>query len=68
MVGKEKQSVRQALRKRSGMLIGVAVFSGVINVLALTGAIYMLQVYDRVIPSRSIPTLIGLTVLLVLLF
>jgi ATP-binding cassette subfamily C protein len=50
------------------MLIGVAVFSGVINVLALTGAIYMLQVYDRVIPSRSIPTLIGLTVLLVLLF
>ena len=36
MVGKEKQSVRQALRKRSGMLIGVAVFSGVINVLALT--------------------------------
>ena len=39
MVGKEKQSVRQALRKRSGMLIGVAVFSGVINVLALTGAL-----------------------------
>lgn len=68
MVGKEKQSVRQALRKRSGMLIGVAVFSGVINLLALTGAIYMLQVYDRVIPSRSIPTLIGLTILLVLLF
>jgi ATP-binding cassette subfamily C protein len=50
------------------MLIGVAVFSGVINLLALTGAIYMLQVYDRVIPSRSIPTLIGLTILLVLLF
>lgn len=68
MVGKEKQSVRQALRKRSGMLVGVAVFSGVINLLALTGAIYMLQVYDRVIPSRSIPTLIGLTILLVLLF
>ena len=68
MVGKEKQSVRQALRKQSGMLIGVAVFSGVINLLALTGAIYMLQVYDRVIPSRSIPTLIGLTILLVLLF
>jgi ATP-binding cassette subfamily C protein len=50
------------------MLVGVAVFSGVINLLALTGAIYMLQVYDRVIPSRSIPTLIGLTILLVLLF
>lgn len=68
MSSKEKLGVGQALRKRSGMLVGVAVFSGVINLLALTGAIYMLQVYDRVIPSRSIPTLIGLTVLLLVLF
>jgi len=68
MRSKEKLSVGQALRKRSGMLLGVAVFSGVINLLALTGSLYMLQVYDRVIPSRSIPTLIGLTVLLVVLF
>ena len=29
-------------------------------VLALTGAFYMLQIYDRVVPSQSIPTLIGL--------
>lgn len=68
MNSKTMPSVGQALRKRSGMLVGVAVFSGVINLLALTGAIYMLQVYDRVIPSRSIPTLIGLTVLLLVLF
>ena len=68
MSSKQKLGVGQALRKRSGMLIGVAVFSGVINLLALTGSFYMLQVYDRVIPSRSIPTLIGLTILLVVLF
>ena len=57
-----------ALSGNKRTLIGVGVFSGAINILALTGAIYMLQVYDRVIPSRSIPTLIGLTVILVLLF
>lgn len=52
----------------TGPLIAVAVFSGVINMLALTGAIYMLQVYDRVLPSRSVPTLIGLSILMIVLF
>jgi ATP-binding cassette subfamily C protein len=46
----------------------VGLFSGVINVLALTGSFYMLQVYDRVITSRSVPTLIGLSVLMVGLY
>lgn len=44
-------------------LISVGLFSGVINILTLTGAVFMLQVYDRVLPSRSIPTLIALVVL-----
>lgn len=60
--------VAAALSKSAGLLIGVAIFSGVINLLALTGAMYMLQVYDRVIPSRSIPTLLALSVLLAVLF
>lgn len=38
-------------------LIGVGVFSGVINLLMLTGPLFMLQVYDRVLVSRSLPTL-----------
>ena len=29
----------------------------------LTGAIFMLEVYDRVLPSRSVPTLVGLIIL-----
>jgi ATP-binding cassette subfamily C protein len=37
--------------------------SMVINVLYLTGSFFMLEVYDRVLPSRSIPTLVGLIVL-----
>src|SRR5262249_32624225 len=43
-------------------------FSGLINVLALTSSIYMLQLYDRVIPSHSVATLVGLTILMLLLF
>ena len=35
----------------------VAVFSGAVNVLMLAGPLYMLQVYDRVLASRSVPTL-----------
>ncbi|MET3581961.1 ATP-binding cassette subfamily C protein [Mesorhizobium robiniae] len=42
--------------------------SGVVNVLALTGSFFMLQVYDRVVPGRSVPTLVGLAVFAGLLF
>ena len=33
------------------------------NILMLTGAMFMLEVYDRVLPSRSMATLLGLVVL-----
>jgi ATP-binding cassette subfamily C protein len=48
--------------------LGVGLFSGVINVLMLTGSIYMLQVYDRVLSSRSIPTLIGISAIVLAAF
>ena len=38
----------------------MALLSGLVNVLYLTGSFFMLEVYDRVIPSRSVPTLLGL--------
>ncbi len=40
-------------------------FSGVVNLLMLAGPLYMLQVYDRVLTSRSVPTLVVLSILLV---
>ena len=52
-----------ALRESARRMIGVAVFSGVINILMLSGSLYMLQVYDRVIPSRNIATLFGLSLI-----
>jgi ATP-binding cassette subfamily C protein len=48
--------------------LGVAITSGFVNVLALTGSFFMLQVYDRVIPGRSLPTLVGLIVITATLF
>lgn len=42
----------------------VGLFSGIINILMLSGSLYMLQVYDRVLSSRSVATLIGLSLLL----
>jgi ATP-binding cassette subfamily C protein len=43
----------------------VALFSGVVNLLMLAGPLYMLQIYDRVLSSRSVPTLIALSIFLV---
>ncbi len=49
-------------------LVNVGVFSCFINLLMLTGPLFMLQVYDRVLTSKSVPTLVALTVLVVVLF
>jgi len=57
-----------ALNRCKQALLWLAVASGLVNVLSLTGSFFMLQVYDRVIPSRSVPTLIGLSLLALLLF
>lgn len=51
-----------------GALGWVALFSGVMNLLMLAGSIYMLQVYDRVLASHSVPTLVALTLMLFAVF
>jgi len=52
-----------ALSACRGAFVGTALISGMSNILMLTGAMFMLEVYDRVVPSRSLPTLVGLVVL-----
>ena len=63
-----KSELETALARCRRAFLGVAVMSGVVNVLYLTGSFFMLEVYDRVIPARSIPTLIGLGALALALF
>ena len=60
--------VTRGLRESARRMVGIAVFSGVINLLMLSGSLYMLQVYDRVIPSRNIATLIGLSLMVLLAY
>ena len=58
----------QALRHCRHSFQSAALFSFFINVLMLMPSLYMMQVYDRVLGSNSIPTLLMLTLLAVVLF
>ncbi|AZO41506.1 type I secretion system permease/ATPase [Mesorhizobium sp. M7D.F.Ca.US.005.01.1.1] len=60
--GKLSPDLRAAMLGSAPALVGVGAFSAVINILALTGSVYMLQIYDRVLPSQSVPTLVGFTI------
>jgi ATP-binding cassette subfamily C protein len=48
--------------------VGIGIAGALINILYLSGSLYMLEVYDRVLTSRSIPTLIGLSVMVLILY
>jgi ABC-type protease/lipase transport system fused ATPase/permease subunit len=60
--------LRAALKSLSGAFAGVALFSVAVNVLMLAGPIFMLEVYDRVLPSGSVPTLFILSAFVVGVF
>ena len=57
-----------ALEEFKRPLIALSIISGVINLLALTGSFDMLQVYDRELSSHSVPTLIGLSLLALVMY
>src|SRR6059058_5228702 len=61
--GVRRSELGDALRACRSAFIGVGAMSCMINLLYLTGSVFMLEIYDRVLPSRSVPTLIGLVVL-----
>jgi ATP-binding cassette, subfamily C, bacterial PrsD len=52
-----------ALHSCRRAFLAIALFSGMSNILMLTGALFMLEIYDRVLPSRSVPTLVALLLL-----
>jgi ABC-type protease/lipase transport system fused ATPase/permease subunit len=60
--------LRAAVKACTGALAAVAMVSCLVNLLMLNGPLFMLQVYDRVLPSSSIPTLVGLFLIAFALF
>ena len=60
--------LRAARRINRGLMWSAGLFSIFINLLALTGPLFMLQIYDRVLGSRSEETLLALFVLMAFLF
>lgn len=58
----------QALGRYRTAIVTVAVLSAVLNVLVLAGSIYMMMVYDSVLPSHSLPTLFSLLAMLVVVY
>ena len=60
--------LRAARRESRALYWTVGIFSFFVNTLMLTGPLYMMNVYDRVLGSRSLETLIALTVLVTFLY
>ena len=60
--------LREGLAACWHAFIAIGLMSGLINILYLTGSFYMLEIYDRVLPSRSVPTLVALSILALTLF
>ncbi|MFN3578603.1 MAG: type I secretion system permease/ATPase, partial [Tabrizicola sp.] len=61
----ELSAVRAASRQA---FVTTFLFSALVNLLMLTAPLYMLQVYDRVLVSRSEETLMALSILMAFLF
>ncbi len=67
--GQEKKgTISKALQPARTAMVMIVIFSFFVNLLMLTGPLFMLQIYDRVLTSGSIPTLVALGVLVVLLY
>lgn len=64
----EPISVRNELKRLALPISSLITVSLVSNLLMLTGPLFMLQVYDRVLTSQSLPTLLILTILVGFLF
>lgn len=63
-----ESEISKCLGQCRGAFLSVGLLSGVANILALTGSIFMLAVYDRVIPSGSVPTLIALGLIVIVVY
>jgi len=63
-----KSELRETRRELRGFLWAIAIFSVFINILTLTGPLFMLQTYDRVLGARSESTLVALFAVVAFLY
>ena len=63
---KKPEALTRVFRASRGYFVAAAIFSCAINILYLASPLYMLQVYDRVLSSGSVVTLVMLTLALLL--
>lgn len=63
-----RHEISAALRGSRGLILAVGLFSAFANLLLLTGPLFMLQVYDRVLGSQSEETLVALIALVAFLY
>jgi len=63
-----RDPVMRALSRSRAPWLHVLAFSAAINLLMLTGSIYMLQVSDRVLSSRPMATLIGISAIILVAY
>lgn len=64
----ERELIRRFLQRYRRYVWVVVLASVIVNLLVFAGSVYMLLVYDSVLPSRSQPTLFGLFAMLALVY
>jgi len=67
-IGQGRQELKETMALSRSLFWTAGFFSIFVNLLMLTGPLFMLQVYDRVLASGSIPTLVVLFGLVVILY
>jgi PrtD family type I secretion system ABC transporter len=65
---KEREIAERLTKGFRGVFVFLFSISGLVNLLALTGSFYMMQIYDRAIPSQNVPTLLALSALAIGLY
>ena len=68
LTAKGRNELRETRSKSRHLYWIVGIFSFFVNLLMLTGPLYMLNIYDRVLSSRSFETLLALSVLVAFLY
>ncbi|EEG84394.1 hypothetical protein PROPEN_02755 [Proteus penneri ATCC 35198] len=67
-VSENYNEITNIIKERKKVFFSIGIFTALINILMLVPSIYMLQVYDRVLPSGNEMTLLMLTLIMLALF